>query len=102
VLGGIVLRKVSSGTVMTFVLNSPFRFSFQEIGQLSTLLCLDVSENRLENVPEEISGLVSLTDLLLSQNVIESLPNGLGKLAKLTILKVEFNRLGVLNENIGS
>lgn len=43
----------------------------QEIGKLKNLTCLDVSENRLEDLPDEISGLVSLTDLHLSQNMID-------------------------------
>lgn len=43
------------------------------------MLCLDVSENKLERLPEEISGLISLTDLLVSQNLLEVLPDGIGK-----------------------
>lgn len=72
-----------------------------EIGEIKTLACLDVSENRLEDLPNEIGGLESLTDLHLSQNVIEKLPNGLGELKKLTIRKVDQNRLSALNPNIG-
>lgn len=73
----------------------------QEIGNLKNLVCLDVSENRLEDLPEEIGGLENLTDLHLSQNVIETLPDGIGLLSKLTILKVDQNRLTILNEKIG-
>lgn len=51
----------------------------QEIGNLKNLLCLDVSENRLERLPEEISGLTSLTDLVISQNLLEMLPDGIGE-----------------------
>lgn len=51
----------------------------QEIGNLKSLLCLDVSENRLERLPEEISGLTSLTDLIISQNLLETVPDGIGK-----------------------
>ncbi|CAB0010923.1 unnamed protein product [Nesidiocoris tenuis] len=72
-----------------------------EIGGLKALTCLDVSENRLEDLPEEIGGLENLTDLHLSQNVIETLPDGLGRLRKLMILKVDQNRLSMLNANIG-
>ncbi|XP_064104431.1 protein scribble homolog isoform X4 [Macrobrachium nipponense] len=71
------------------------------MGRLKNLLCLDVSENRLEDVPEGLSGLVSLTDLHLSQNLIEALPDGIGSLTKLTIFKVDQNRLMTLNPNIG-
>lgn len=51
----------------------------QEVGNLKNLLCLDVSENKLECLPEEINGLTSLTDLLVSQNLIQVLPDGIGK-----------------------
>ena len=42
-------------------------------------MCLDVSENRLEELPAELGGLVLLTDLLLSQNLLQRLPNGSGQ-----------------------
>ena len=51
----------------------------QELGRLKRLTQLDVSENKLERLPEEIGGLVSLTDLLLSQNQLEFLPDGIGQ-----------------------
>jgi Leucine-rich repeat (LRR) protein len=51
----------------------------QEIGNLRKLQQLDVSENKLEFLPEEIGGLVNLTDLSLSQNQLEHLPEGIGK-----------------------
>ena len=60
-----------------------------------------MSENRLEDVPEEIGGLFSLEDLLLSQNFLEDLPDGLGKLSELMIFKVDLNRLTRLNPVIG-
>lgn len=46
---------------------------------MKSLLCLDVSENRIERVPEEIGGLVLLTDLLVSQNLIDALPESIGE-----------------------
>lgn len=53
--------------------------SRQELGNLRRLVCLDVSENKMEQLPEEISGLVVLTDLLLSQNLLEMIPDGIGE-----------------------
>jgi len=53
--------------------------TLQELGRLKRLTQLDVSENKLERLPEEIGGLVSLTDLLLSQNQLEFLPDGIGQ-----------------------
>lgn len=51
----------------------------QELGNLRRLVCLDVSENRLEALPAELGGLVLLTDLLLSQNLLQRLPDGIGQ-----------------------
>ena len=62
---------------------------------------MDISENRLEDIPYEICGLRNLTDLHLSQNVIEFLPDSIGDLSKLTIFKIDQNRLALLNFNIG-
>lgn len=47
---------------------------------MKSLLCLDVSENKLERLPEELGGLQSLCDLLVSQNLIDALPESIGKL----------------------
>jgi len=50
----------------------------QALGNLKNLTQLDVSENKLEQLPEEIAGLTQLTDFILSQNHLEYLPEGLG------------------------
>lgn len=46
---------------------------------MKSLLCLDVSENKIESLPEELGGLESLTDLLVSQNFFDALPESIGK-----------------------
>ncbi len=61
--------------------------SFQAIGNLRNLTQLDVSENKLEQLPEEISGLTQLTDFILSQNHIEYLPEGIGNTNCFVLLK---------------
>lgn len=43
------------------------------------LVCLDLSENQLNELPSEISGLIALTDLLLSQNHLEMVPDSIGE-----------------------
>ena len=48
------------------------------MGQLKKLQCLDISENKLEELPEEISGMTALTDLILSQNNLHEIPDGIG------------------------
>lgn len=45
---------------------------------MKSLLCLDVSENKLERLPEELGNLPLLTDLLVSQNIIGALPESIG------------------------
>lgn len=42
-------------------------------------MCLDVSENRLEELPSELNGLLALTDLLLTQNLLEVVPDSIGE-----------------------
>lgn len=53
--------------------------SLQELGNLRRLVCLDVSENRLEELPSELNGLLALTDLLLTQNLLEVVPDSIGQ-----------------------
>lgn len=53
--------------------------SHQELGNLRRLVCLDVSENRLEELPSELNGLLALTDLLLTQNLLEVVPDSIGQ-----------------------
>ena len=72
-----------------------------EINALRKLACFDVSENKLEILPVDLTGLQGLTDLHLSQNLIETLPDSIGALTKLTIFKVDQNRLVALNPHIG-
>uniref|UniRef100_A0AAQ4NYQ2 Protein scribble homolog n=1 Tax=Gasterosteus aculeatus aculeatus TaxID=481459 RepID=A0AAQ4NYQ2_GASAC len=72
-----------------------------ELGNLRRLVCLDVSENRLEELPSELNGLLALTDLLLTQNLLEVVPDSIGCLKQLSILKVDQNRLTHLTDSIG-
>ncbi|MEQ2211168.1 hypothetical protein XENOCAPTIV_027846, partial [Xenoophorus captivus] len=76
-------------------------FCVQELGNLRRLVCLDVSENRLEELPSELSGLLALTDLLLTQNLLEVIPDSIGCLKQLSILKVDQNRLTQLTDSLG-
>ncbi|KAG7276981.1 hypothetical protein CRUP_016471, partial [Coryphaenoides rupestris] len=73
-----------------------------EMGTMKSLVCLDVSENKLEHLPEELGGLLQLTDLLVSQNLLEVLPESIGKLGQLSILKADQNHLMRLPEGIGN
>lgn len=57
---------------------------------MKSLLCLDVSENKIERLPEELGGLLSLADLLVSQNLIDALPESIGKHSYLTLSNFPF------------
>ena len=56
-----------------------FFLDWQEIGSLKKLTELDLSENKLERLPQEVGCLVSITDFYLSQNHLDYLPDGIGQ-----------------------
>ena len=41
---------------------------------------MDLSENKLESIPDSIGDLTNMTDLTLSHNFISSLPDTIGRL----------------------
>ena len=49
------------------------------MGNLKKLQIFDASENKIEYLPDEISGCTALTDFHLSQNLLEELPDTIGK-----------------------
>jgi len=51
----------------------------KEVGTLKKLTQLDISENKVERLPDTIGQLHSLTDLHLSDNLIDYLPDSLGQ-----------------------
>uniref|UniRef100_A0A7N0UJL2 Disease resistance R13L4/SHOC-2-like LRR domain-containing protein n=1 Tax=Kalanchoe fedtschenkoi TaxID=63787 RepID=A0A7N0UJL2_KALFE len=71
------------------------------IGKLSTLITLDLSENRISALPTTIGGLASLTKLDLHSNRISELPDTIGNLFSLVILDVRGNQLTSLPSTIG-
>ena len=62
---------------------------------------LDLSYNRLQSIPKEISKLRRLTYLNCENNQIESLPETIGRLRALRILKLNENKLSILPDSIG-
>ena len=54
--------------------------SQQEIGELRKLEILDLSDNQVENIPDEICGCEAMTHLTLAQNYLQHLPRDLGEL----------------------
>ncbi|XP_024978447.1 plant intracellular Ras-group-related LRR protein 4-like [Cynara cardunculus var. scolymus] len=71
------------------------------IGKLSSLITLDLSENRLVALPSSIGGLSSLTKLDLHSNKILELPESIGDLLNLVHLDLRANQLTSLPATFG-
>ncbi|XP_052197946.1 plant intracellular Ras-group-related LRR protein 4-like [Diospyros lotus] len=63
------------------------------IGKLSSLITLDLSDNRIVALPATIGGLSSLTKLDLRSNRITELPDSIGDLLTLVFLDLSGNRI---------
>ncbi|GGY18397.1 leucine-rich repeat-containing protein kinase family protein [Paludibacterium paludis] len=64
-----------------------------------TLEVLDLSGNRLAELPDDLWRLGKLRILFCSGNRLESLPSGLGRCASLSMLGVKANRIARIPEN---
>ncbi|KAF8029195.1 hypothetical protein BT93_E1764 [Corymbia citriodora subsp. variegata] len=71
------------------------------IGKLSSLVSIDLSENRLQALPATIGGLSSLTKLDLHANRITELPESIGDLLNLVVLDLSANQLASLPATFG-
>ncbi|KAI4327869.1 hypothetical protein L6164_020281 [Bauhinia variegata] len=71
------------------------------IGKLSSLVTLDLSENRIMALPSTIGGLSSLTRLDLHSNRISELPDSLGEILSLVYLDLGGNQLSLLPASLG-
>uniref|UniRef100_A0A8C6QGJ0 Leucine rich repeat containing 28 n=1 Tax=Nannospalax galili TaxID=1026970 RepID=A0A8C6QGJ0_NANGA len=75
-------------------------FSFEAIGSLVKLQCLDLSDNALEIVCPEIGRLRALRHLRLANNQLQFLPPEVGDLKELQTLDISTNRLLALPERL--
>ncbi|XP_020240788.1 plant intracellular Ras-group-related LRR protein 7 isoform X2 [Asparagus officinalis] len=62
-----------------------------EVG--SSVRTLDLTNNKIVEIPSDIGKLVSAQRLVLASNLIERLPNNLGNLRSLKVLTLDGNRL---------
>jgi leucine-rich repeat protein SHOC2 len=74
----------------------------ESIGNLSSLIHLDVADNQLITLPNSISKLSNLTYLNISNNQIASLPKNIGDLTKLQGLNLSFNKITCFPKSIGN
>ncbi|KAK8606694.1 hypothetical protein V6N13_052458 [Hibiscus sabdariffa] len=71
------------------------------IGKLSSLITLDLSDNRIVALPDTIGGLSSLKKLDLHSNKIAQLPDSIGDLLSLVFLDLSANQLSSLPATFG-
>lgn len=76
------------------------RFLPETFGRIRGLVSLDISNNRLEAIPDAIAGLELLQELQLSSNLLVSLPDSIGLLVNMKILDVSNNKLKALPDSI--
>ncbi|CAH8581370.1 unnamed protein product [Schistosoma curassoni] len=57
---------------------------------------LDLSRNKISQLPDDINSLISLEELFLSENKLTSLPNTICQLKELRTLDVSYNQLSTL------
>uniref|UniRef100_A0A1D1YBB1 LRR repeats and ubiquitin-like domain-containing protein At2g30105 n=1 Tax=Anthurium amnicola TaxID=1678845 RepID=A0A1D1YBB1_9ARAE len=62
---------------------------------------LDLSNNKIVEIPMEISKLNNMQRLVLAQNLVEQLPANLGNLHSLKVLVLDANRLRTLPDELG-
>ncbi|CAF0737164.1 unnamed protein product [Brachionus calyciflorus] len=89
-------RSVASSANLSFISN---KLIFKSFNCLTNLKILNLSENRLVNVPSDIKDLKFLEELILDVNEIEFIPNELTALKNLTTLSLRQNRLKELSDN---
>lgn len=68
--------------------------------KITTLVLVDLSDNKIQAVTDSIASLVDLETLDLSGNVLVSLPDSLGLLKRLKFLNVSGNKLKCLPDSI--
>lgn len=62
---------------------------------------VDLTHNKIVDVPIEINKLINMQRLILAENLIECLPMNLGKLQSLKVMTLDGNRLSGLPDELG-
>lgn len=99
-IGAILLGDVSS-LVLDEALNVDVPPALEQLGKLAELRVLDLTRNRLGELPEYLGGLLSLQQLWLYDCGLTELPASLGKLRALQKLELGDNQLARLPDSFG-
>ncbi|PHU26619.1 Plant intracellular Ras-group-related LRR protein 4 [Capsicum chinense] len=89
-------KKGSRELILRSKLSDQVEWIPDSIGKLSSLVTLDLSENRITVLPTTIGGLSSLQKLDLHSNKIVQLPDSIGDLLNLVYLDLSGNNLKLL------
>ncbi|MCD7459404.1 Plant intracellular Ras-group- LRR protein 4 [Datura stramonium] len=89
-------KKGSRELILPNKLSDQVEWLPDSIGKLSSLITLDLSENRITVLPTTIGGLLSLQKLDLHSNRIAELPDSIGDLLNLVYLDLSGNNLKLL------
>lgn len=74
--------------------------SIMEDARLAEVTCIDLSRNKLHELPSSLSGVKTVTDLKLSCNQFTKMPQWIGELQHIQYLNLSRNRLNSLPESI--
>jgi len=102
-----IIDKADVGSVLVFRwLYDSFPRDFPQlprnIGRLTQLKVLDISESKLSDLPVEISNLKQLEELNISNSQFKILPDVVFSLTTLIKLNISFNQLETLSSKIGN
>ncbi|OIT06320.1 PREDICTED: plant intracellular Ras-group-related LRR protein 4-like isoform X2 [Nicotiana attenuata] len=89
-------KKGSQELILKNKLSDQVEWLPDSMGKLSSLITLDLSENRITVLPTTIGGLSSLQKLDLHSNKIVELPDSIGDLLNLVYLDLSANNLKLL------
>lgn len=73
-----------------------------QLGNLSQLKVLNLESNKLTCLPPELGNLSQLQKLDLNRNKLTTLPAEIGKLSELKILEVHWNKLSSIPDEVGN
>ncbi|KAM7269644.1 hypothetical protein ACFE04_025141 [Oxalis oulophora] len=67
----------------------------------SSVRTLDLTRNKIVNIPTDISKLTNMQRLVMAENLIERLPMHLGKLQCLKVITLDRNKISYLPDELG-